>query len=170
MNFLDATKQGEVGADHAFAIFDAAEPVDASFLWGTWRGSDFPSGHPMDGSLAQSGWFGKRFTNADHVDPLLFHDSDRTGHFAADPIGAARAMASGKGDLSLIRDEIETHQPGARLRAVEYRGVLSTAMVYDTLPVIDHFRRIDQNTMLGAMDRRGDEATYFFVLRRQQRL
>ncbi|MBT0669970.1 DUF4334 domain-containing protein [Novosphingobium profundi] len=167
MHFAEAIATGSVRPDQAFTLFDALEPVDVGFLAGTWRGREFPSGHPMDGSLECSGWYGKRFTDSESVDPLLFHDAARSGYFVADPIGVAQALAQGVRDLSAIRKAIEAPAPAARLRRVEYRGVLSAAMVYDRLPVIDHFRRVDEVTLLGAMDRRGDPGTYFFVLDRE---
>ena len=40
-------------------------------------------------------------------------------------------------------------------------------MVYDALPVLDHFRRVDEDTLLAAMDARGLDAPFFFVLRRE---
>ena len=39
-------------------------------------------------------------------------------------------------------------------------------MVYDALPIIDVFRRVGADTVLGAMDMRGLPAPFFFVLRR----
>nr|WP_281371807.1 DUF4334 domain-containing protein [Petropleomorpha daqingensis] len=59
-----------------------------------------------------------------------------------------------------------TRRPAARVRAVEFRGVLSAALVYDRLPIIDVLRRADEATLLGLMDLRGVPAPFFFVLRR----
>lgn len=39
-------------------------------------------------------------------------------------------------------------------------------MVYDDLPIIDMFRRVDARTVLGVMDMRAMPLPYFFVLRR----
>lgn len=49
---------------------------------------------------------------------------------------------------------------------VEYRSRLSAAMVYDQKPIIDHFRRVDDNCVMGAMDMKGSTEPYFFILRR----
>ena len=38
---------------------------------------------------------------------------------------------------------LATQQSQARLRMVECRGQVSAAMIYDNLPIIDCFRRID---------------------------
>ena len=40
------------------------------------------------------------------------------------------------------------------------------AMVYDDIPVIDHFRRVDDTTLLGVMDQRGADQPYFSSWRR----
>lgn len=120
----------------------------------------------MDGSLAGSGWYGKRFSGLDDADPLLFYTADRSGFFVADPIGVAMALARGVADLSTVRDEIEKPASAARLRPIEHRGSVSMAMVYDAIPAIDHFRKVDDCTVLGIMDRRNDPGTYFFVLKR----
>jgi hypothetical protein len=47
-----------------------------------------------------------------------------------------------------------------------YRGQSSATMIYDQLPILDVFRRIDADTVLGVMDRKGMTAPFFFVLRR----
>jgi hypothetical protein len=39
-------------------------------------------------------------------------------------------------------------------------------MVYDALPIIDLFRRVGRDTLLGLMDMRGLDRPFFFVLRR----
>ena len=39
-----------------------------------------------------------------------------------------------------------THHPQARLRVVGHRGVSSAAMLYDHLPIVDIFRRLDAHT------------------------
>lgn len=65
----------------------------------------------------------------------------------------------------MLRHVVGTRKPRARLRDVEHRGVVSAAMVYDHLPIIDHFRAVDDDTLLGVMDMRG-APPYFFILSR----
>ena len=60
-----------------------------------------------------------------------------------------------------------TRRPQARLRVVDHRGVASAAMLYDHLPIVDVFRRLDANTLLGVMDARGIPHPFFFTLRRE---
>jgi hypothetical protein len=61
-----------------------------------------------------------------------------------------------------------TRAPAARLRMLEYRGVVSATMCYDRRPIHDVFRRIDEDTVLGAMDLRGSAEAYIFFLRRER--
>jgi hypothetical protein len=65
--------------------------------------------------------------------------------------------------VGVLKPAVRTKRHRARLRAVEHRGVVTAAMVYDHLPIIDVFRRVDDRTLLGAMDLRG-AAPYFFIL------
>jgi hypothetical protein len=65
-----------------------------------------------------------------------------------------------------LRPLLYTNEPKARLRTIEHRGVSTAAMVYDALPIIDVFRRIGPDVVLGAMDMRGLPAPFFFLLER----
>lgn len=54
----------------------------------------------------------------------------------------------------------------AQLREVVYRGICTATMIYNTQPILDHFRKFDDNTVLGAMDRKGDTVPLYFYLHR----
>jgi hypothetical protein len=62
---------------------------------------------------------------------------------------------------------LRTDQPKARLRMTEHRGVISATMIYDSLPINDIFRKVDDDTVLGVMDLRFTPRPFFFVLRRE---
>jgi hypothetical protein len=47
--------------------------------------------------------------------------------------------------------------------------VLTATMCYDALPINDVFRKVDDDTLVGAMDLRGLEMSFMFVLRRDLR-
>ncbi len=124
--------------------------------------------------LPASGWYGKQFDGADAVHPLLFADAAGTV-FPVDPRRvplslAGRVPRSGvrmlRSMLRVLGPALRARNHTARLRDIEYRSVVSAAMVYDHLPIIDHFRRVDAHTLFGAMDLRGPAEPYFFVLRR----
>lgn len=149
--------------DDALALFDALEPVRCEDLTGRWRGRELATGHPMDGLLSATGWYGKRFDRVDAVHPLLY----RTPAGEIVSVDPRRAPLSGDPAHPGIEDPAtHTDKPRARLRAIEYRGVVTAAMVYDHLPIIDAFRRVDDDTLLGAMDLRSVPAPYLFVLAR----
>jgi len=156
------------------AFFDNLPAVAvADITRGRWRGGEIATGHPMDGLLAASGWYGKQFDSPEEVNPLLF-SAPGHGIFSVDPrrvpLGLVDKVphglvARGRQALPVLAYGLRTERPRARLRAVEYRGRVSAAMVYDHLPIIDVFRRVDEHTLLGAMDQRGLTRPYFFTLR-----
>ena len=55
------------------------------------------------------------------------------------------------------------------LRMVSYRGVSTATMIYDKHPIFDHFRKLDDDLVMGVMDRKGDAAPLCFWLRRLPR-
>ncbi|MBI9113758.1 DUF4334 domain-containing protein [Sanguibacter sp. YZGR15] len=163
--------------DAALAFFDTLPPVAVDDLIGAWRGSGVPTGHPFDGALERLGWHGKRFEDAERAHPLVFRGrGDRLVRIDPRllPLGAALRMApllrtrAAGVVFAAVRPLLTTTHPQARVRAVEHRGVVTAAMVYDRQPIIDAFRRVDAHTLLGVMDLRGMGEPYVFVLRRQR--
>lgn len=159
--------------EDVIALFDALPPLTIDALRGRWRGREIDTGHPLNGLLGSVGWYGKQFDDAETVHPLLFADG-RGEIFVVDPRkvpmdlaphAPRKGAAAARRALSALRAVMGTTKPKARLRMVEHRGVLSVAMIYDDLPIIDVFRRVDDETVLGLMDRRGTEP-FFFILRR----
>lgn len=160
----------------ALSFYDGLGPVPVDDMMGSWRGSELPTGHPFDGLLPPLGWHGKRFDSADAVHPLVFTAPGgrllnvnpaliplrllvRTPGVFHHPL----ALQAGR----LARPLLRTKRPRARLRMLEYRGVLSAAMSYDDLPIHDCFRLVDPDTVVGAMDVRGVDQPFLFVLRRE---
>lgn len=160
----------------ALAFFDALPPVSIEQMMGAWRGSGFATGHPLDGLLEAMNWHGKRFRSAEDVDPLIMDRGDSS--YALNPrflpMGSAtRSVALFQID-ALRRGTVaalpllQTSRAAARLRNVEYRGVVTATMVYDALPINDHFRLVDDTTVVGAMDMRGWTTPFMFSLHREQ--
>ncbi|MFI6998506.1 DUF4334 domain-containing protein [Nocardia sp. NPDC050175] len=169
---LAALRAHRCTAEQALALFDSLPAVPfAEITTGRWRGDELDTGHALAGVLVASGWYGKQFDDADTVHPLLFAadgvvfpvDPRRVPLGLAGRIPMAGVRASKKA-LGYLRFAFQTHRPTARLRNVEYRGVVSAAMIYDHLPIVDHFRRVDERTLLGVMDMRGMSEPYFFIL------
>ncbi|WP_233492213.1 DUF4334 domain-containing protein [Blastococcus sp. TF02A-30] len=161
--------------EQVLAEFDAAPAVAVEEMLGRWRGSGVPTGSPLDGLLESYGWYGKEFVDTETVHPLLF--GTRSGPRPVDPalvpIGVLRdrpAVAHARATrlaFRAVRPLVTTTKPRARLRAVEHRGVVTAAMVYDALPIIDVFRRVDDGSVLGLMDLRGLPEPFFFRLTRE---
>lgn len=158
----------------ALAYFDGLEPVSADFMTGQWHGASFATGHPWDGLLEKYHWYGKRFIDADNVHPLVYRSV--LGRLVPVnplfmPMSLLRfrlfhsAVIGKMFQLTLFL--LRAWGSGARLRMVECRGKVSAAMVYDRQPIIDAFRKIDANTVLGIMDFKGMERPYFFKLARE---
>lgn len=162
------------GRQDALDLFDSLAPVSPDELTGRWHGRELATGHGLDGLLEASGWYGKQFDGPDSVHPLLF--CDPAGQiFAVDPkrvpLGIADKVppglvARGRGLLGVAKPMLRTRKYRARLRPVEHRGVVTAAMIYDHLPIVDVFRRVDADTVLGVMDFRDLPDPYFFVLAR----
>ncbi|WP_378731694.1 DUF4334 domain-containing protein [Nocardia brasiliensis] len=169
---LAALRAQRCTPEQALALFDSLPAVLLDEITtGRWQGDELDTGHPFAGVLVASGWYGKQFDDAETVHPLLFAADGVV--FPVDPrrvpLGLAgrvplAGVKAGKKILGYLRFAFQTHRPTARLRNVEYRGVLSAAMIYDNLAIIDHFRRVDEHTLLGVMDMRGLTEPYFFIL------
>jgi hypothetical protein len=158
------------------AWFDQLPAVDLPAVLGRWRGSELPTGHPLDGLLTAHRWYGKEFLDAETVHPLLFPDPagvPRPLDPTLAPLWLVRAVPrllrspAARLGFAAVRPLLRTGRPQARLRRLEHRGVLTAALVYDRLPVIDAFRRVSADTLLGLMDMRG-LAPFPFVLRRDR--
>lgn len=173
---LAALERGATPAE-ALAFFDSLPAMPAGAMIGAWKGAGLRTGHPLDGLLEAFGWHGKRFENPEAVHPLIFGKPGAL--FSVDPALApigliercARIVKSppvapvARGALEFFR----TDRPKARLRTMEFRGAATATMIYDALPIHEVFRKVDADTALGLMDRRGDSAPgyFFFVLRRE---
>ncbi|HEX2315098.1 MAG TPA: DUF4334 domain-containing protein [Thermomonospora sp.] len=129
--------------DTVEALFDPLEPVTADFLLGVWRGGLFNRDDALAGMLLGMDWYGKRFVDRDHVEPLLCRAADGS-LYSYERLGLAR------------------------LREVSFRGVVSAAMVYDQRPIIDHFRRVSDDVVAGAMDAKGQPDVLYFHLTRDR--
>ena len=174
--WIDQHRAG-VPAAEALAFFDGLPAVGTELLIGRWRGSDLPTGSALDGLLGTYGWYGKEFLDAESVHPLLFSDAagrPRPVDPALVPIGLLRSRPglarrpTVVAGFAAVRPALFTSKPKARLRAMEHRGVVTAVMVYDALPIIDVFRRIDLDTVLGLMDLRGLDEPVFFRLDRDE--
>ena len=156
--------------EEAFEFFDSLEPVCEADMIGAWSGSELTTGHPMEGLLPLSGWHGKRFESNEHVFPLVMRGSNGV-LFNLNPATMNYSIPRSLTPIvmKIFKPLISMDKSAARLRSVEHRGVVTSAMLYDALPIIDIFRKVDDNTLLGVMDFKNEDAaaSYFFVLVRE---
>jgi len=148
---LDALRAlDRIPPDRVPALWDSLAPARVEDIEGSrWKGTGLDTGHPMSGMLADMRWWGKDFTDARRVHPILV--TDESGEVVPD------TSATGGG--------------GASLWEVSFRGRPTASMVYDRLPVIDHFAVVDDHTLLAVMNGRGtlhEGRHFWFVLERER--
>ncbi|MEV6303110.1 DUF4334 domain-containing protein [Actinoplanes sp. NPDC051861] len=138
---------GKVSPDELDELWAALPVVRPEEILGSWRGGEFDSGHRFEGTLEKIGWHGKRFDSLTSVAPLVCRAGDGSLYVNSE-------MAGG----------------GASLWMVEFRGEVTATMVYDGKPVLDHFKRVDEETLLGVMNGKGVRDSgrfYYFILNRE---
>jgi Domain of unknown function (DUF4334)/GXWXG protein len=133
----------ECPRDTVEELYDRLEPVASGFMLGTWQGGIFDRHDALAGMLLGMNWYGKRFAGPDRVEPLLCRSRDGS-IYSYEKLGLAR------------------------LREISFRGTVSAAMVYDQRPIIDHFRRVSNNIVAGAMDAKGQPDILYFHLTRDR--
>ncbi|MGW7520172.1 DUF4334 domain-containing protein [Streptomyces sp. NPDC054796] len=140
------TAEGPVSTDELDRIWAALETVRPEEILGAWKGDEFRTGHQLNGSLAKIGWYGKTFHSVMDAKPLMCRDAE--GELYSD-------TRTGKGEASLWM--------------VEFRGESTATMVYDGQPVLDHFKRVDANTLMGIMNGKGtlDGGRHYYFLLEQ---
>ena len=122
-------------------LWASLEPATVDFMIGEWKGGEFLTGHMMNAQLEKVGWFGKSFASTSDVQPLVCLDADGNKY-------SNKEM--GKGEASLWLEE--------------FRGEVTATMVYDGQPVHDHFKRIDDDAVMGIMNGKGvlDNGRYYY--------
>jgi hypothetical protein len=145
----------------ALRAAERAVPADLDALWadlatvevdemlGAWRGGDFATGHVASGVLRKVRWHGKRFDSPLEAVPLVCRDDDGELY--------SNLAAGGGGEASLW--------------AIAFRGEVTATMVYDKMPVFDHFKKVDDDTVMGIMNGKlastfGIDDLYYFWLER----
>lgn len=119
-------------------MFEQLEPVSADFMIGTWRGGKFDGGVEPDPIK----WYGKRFVSRTHVEPLLCRAADGS-IYSYDKLGVAQ------------------------LREVVFNGKSSASLIYDQQPIMDYFRKVTNDIVVGLGDIKGKPTDFFFHLTRE---
>ncbi|MCQ4206968.1 DUF4334 domain-containing protein [Streptomyces longispororuber] len=138
--------EGPVEAAELDDVWAALATVRPEEILGEWKGGEFDTGHPLNGMLAKAGWYGKTFHTPQDAKPLICRDAE-----------------------GRLYSNLELGMGEASLWTVEFRGESTATMVYDGRPVLDHFKRVDDTTLMGIMN--GKEVPlngpfYYFFLER----
>ncbi|CAM3383672.1 DUF4334 domain-containing protein [Nocardioides dubius] len=137
--------------DDLDALWADLPTVGVAEILGHWTGGDFATGHPISTVLSRARWHGKWFDSATDVTPIVCRGEDGTLQ--------ANERAAGGGAASLWN--------------VEFRGEVTATMVYDKVPVLDHFKQVDADTLVGIMNGKlestyGITDLYYFWLEREK--
>jgi Zn-dependent alcohol dehydrogenase len=127
--------------DELDELYDGAEAVEIHDVLGEWAGGIFGLGHPVEAQLQTIRWAGKSFAGPDDVAPIVCFDAAGE-RFVNHTFG------------------------GASLKMTDYRGAATAEMVYDDLPMADHFRRVSDTILIGAMEAKGQKRPGYFYLTR----
>jgi len=136
---LELIKSGkDCPASVLMPLFEKLEPVPADFMIGTWRGGKFDNTQ-----LDPINWYGKRFVSSSHVEPLLARKEDGTV-YSYEGLGVAQ------------------------LREVAFGGKVQASLIYDKQPMMDYFRKVSDDIVLGLGDIKGRPIDFFFWLEREK--
>jgi hypothetical protein len=128
--FTELTARTEQIPDAELDDFWASlEPITDDFMIGEWKGGAFDNGHPVVSGLAKANWFGKTMKSATDVQPIVCLDEN------GDKFNNVKLA---KGEASLWMEE--------------FRGEVTATMVYDGQAIHDHFKKIDDNAVMGIMN------------------
>ncbi|WP_228771262.1 DUF4334 domain-containing protein [Actinokineospora iranica] len=119
---------GRVDPRELDALWPRLPVVRVEEILGLWRGTPLETGHKRLGYLREISWFGKHFVAPMDAKPLICHAAD----------GSLRSEPADGGEASLWM--------------AEYRGELTATMVYDRMPLLDHFKAAGPDTLLGVMN------------------
>lgn len=129
-------REGDIPDAELDEFWATLPAVTTEFMLGEWQGGEFQTGHPANGLLEQARWFGKTFNSLDDAQPLVCLDEDGNKF-------SNTTMMNGEASLWME----------------EFRGEVTATMVYDGQPIHDHFKKVDDNAVLGIMD--GKKAVVF---------
>ena len=140
-------RSGDIADSELDEFWAELAPATINEMLGEWKGGEFQTGHKMNGQLDKAGWYGKTFKSVRDVQPLVCLDAD--GNKFSN-------VEMGMGEASLWLED--------------FRGEVTATMVYDGQPVHDHFKKIDDDAVMGIMNGKGvrdNGKYYYFYLERE---
>lgn len=119
-------------------LFEQLAPASADSMIGQWHGGTFDSTRPNP-----IRWYGKRFVSASYVEPMLCQQEDGTV-YAWEKWGPAQ------------------------LREVKFGDKVQACLIYDKQPMMDYFRKVTDDIVIGLGDIKGMPLDFFFWLEREK--
>lgn len=136
---LEMIKSGDAfSPDVLMPLYEQLDGASADFMIGTWKGGKFDGGKDPDPIK----WYGKRFVSRTHVEPLLCTAPDGSV-YSYDNLGVAQ------------------------LREIVFGGKVCASLIYDKQPIMDYFRKVNDNVVIGLGDVKGKPTDFFFHLTRE---
>jgi hypothetical protein len=120
---------GQIADADLDAFWETLSPATIELMIGEWKGGEFVTGHRANGFMARLNWFGKTFHSDMDAEPLVCLDADGNKF-----------------------SNVEAMKGAASLWLEEFRGEVTATMVYDGMAVLDHFKRVDDDTLMGVMN------------------
>lgn len=145
-NFNELKDRTDVTDAELDDFWATLEPATLDEMIGEWKGGDFATGHRANGMLEKLRWFGKNFKSISDCQPLVCLDDDGNKY-----------------------SNVERMNGEASLWLEDFRGEVTATMVYDGAPVHDHFKKIDDDAVMGIMNGKGvldNGRHYYFYLER----
>lgn len=142
------SQDSDVLAEELDRIWACLPTVGIPEIIGQWRGDDFATGHHFNELLTRYRWYGKTFSSGFDAKPLVCYGED-----------------------GQLFSNVELADGEASLWEVAFRGEVTATMVYDRRPVLDHFKKVDDGTLMGIMNGKPDFVLdggeyYYFLLER----
>ena len=119
-------------------LYEQLEGTSAEFMIGTWKGGKFDGGKEPDPIK----WYGKRFVSSTHVEPLLCRRDDGSV-YSYENLGVAQ------------------------LREMVFGGKVCASLIYDKQPIMDYFRKVTDDLVVGRGETKGTDDDLFFHLTRE---
>ena len=123
-------------------IYRHLDSITIPEMIGEWRGQCIKTGSKFDLILHKFryiSWHGKVFYDENRVNALI---------------------------MNLVGNRFPIPYFGsAIIRELKFREKVSVSMIYNYLPIIDHFRKINPSTLMGIMTLKGNVEVYFLLHR-----
>lgn len=136
-------QKGKIEREELDKFFADLEPVNIEEMFGSWEGGYFPIGKSKLEIFLKNfiilKWHGKNFLTKDNVKALVF------------------SFLGIKFNIPILGSAV--------LREIKFRDKLSVSMIYSHLPIIDNFRKIDDNAVMGIMEIKGKAGVYFYLIK-----